>query len=315
MRENSVKLFYCLTSDDEVDLLVEHISQKFLETLVLIMRTSEDKGEQGAAVGIIANLPRDNDHITQQLITVGALEVVISFLRSDQKSGFLSKQLIGNAAKALCRFTVSRNVDYQKKATELGTIPLMIQLLGSGSALAKQYAAISLAQLSQNSVILSRRVEKRGRFLCCSMPVEDTCPVHLGVCSMEESFCLVAAGAVDSLVQLLGFKNLSVADASLQAVSTLIEGDMLHNGCKVISEVRGISAIIKLLSAPAPGLQEKALKILERVFSLEEFKKKYGSLAEMALVEITQQGTDTMKPLAARILAHLNILQYQTSFF
>ncbi|KAL7003646.1 hypothetical protein U1Q18_004795 [Sarracenia purpurea var. burkii] len=91
----------------------------------------------------------------------------------------------------------------------------------------------------------------------------------------------------------------------LEAFLTLIEGDQLQKGSKVVGEANAIAPMIKLLSSTSNSLQEKALKALQRSFQLVEFKQKYGAPAQLSLVEITQRGTSSMKSLAAKTLARL----------
>jgi hypothetical protein len=54
---------------------------------------------------------------------------------------------------------------------------------------------------------------------------------------------------------------------------------------------------------------------LERIFRLLDFKQKYGASAQMPLVDLTQLGNGSVKSMAARILAHLNVLHDQSSYF
>ncbi|XP_058104884.1 U-box domain-containing protein 44-like [Magnolia sinica] len=315
IRANAVKLFFCLTVDSDDGTLSEHVNQKCVETLLMIIKTSGDEEEKTAAMGIISNLPPDHTEITQFLLDAGALPIVIGFLTDGNHNGSSRNQLIENAAGVLCRFTVSSNPEWQRRAASAGIIPVLVHLLSSGTALTKRNAAISLAQLSDSSLGLSRRVEQRRGFLCCSPPPEPGCPVHLGMCTVESSFCLLEANAVEPLVRVLGELDVGASKAALRALSTLIEAERLQDGSKVISEAKGIAAIIKLLTSPSADLQEKALHVLERIFRLEEHKRKYGASAQMPLVDITQRGTSTMKPLAAKILAHLNVLHDQSSYF
>lgn len=315
IRASAVMLFFCLTIDGDDGTLAQHVDQKCSDTLLKIVETSHDKEERTAAMGIISNLPMDQTQITEWLLDAGALPIIVRFLTDGMQSGSSMNPLLENASGALRRFTVSTKHEWQKRAAEAGIILKLVQLLGSGTSSTKQHAAISLAQFSESSSSLSGPVEKRRGFLCCSAPSEPGCPVHLGVCSVEASFCLVEANAVQPLVRMLGDSDFGACKAALQALSTLIDGVKLQNGSKVLSEASGITAIIKLLSSPSVDLQEKALHILERVFRLLEYKQQYGSSAQMPLVDIAQRGSGTMKALAAQILAHLDMLHSQSSFF
>ncbi|KAF8412083.1 hypothetical protein HHK36_000037 [Tetracentron sinense] len=314
IRANTVKLFCCLTEDTDDGTLSEYVGQRCIETLLRISETSNDDEEIAASMGILSNLPKD-PQITQWVLDAGALPIIIRFLIDGSCNGSYKNQVIENAVGALCHFTDSTNQEWQRRAAEAGILPVLVQLLGSGTALAKRHSAISLAQLSESSSGLSRPVEKPGGFWCCSSPPETGCPVHLGICTVESSFCLLEADAVGPLVRVLGEPDLGACEASLDALLTLIDGERLQNGGKVLAEANAISLIIRLLGSPCSRLQEKSLNALERIFRLVEFKQKYGSSAQMPLVDITQRGNSSMKSLAARILAHLSVLHEQSSYF
>ncbi|KAK9093865.1 hypothetical protein Scep_025334 [Stephania cephalantha] len=311
VRANAVKLFYCLSEEGSDSILSEHVGQTCIETLLKVMTTSDDVEEITAAMGIISNLPVGQ--ITQWLFDGGVLPIIFKILKDG--NGLSRNQLIENAVGSLRRFTVPTNLEWQRNAARIGIIPVLLQLLSSGTALTKQHAAISLAQFSSSSTALSRPIDGRGRFWCCSASREIGCPVHRGICVVESSFCLVEANAVAPLVGVLTEPDLGAREASLLALLTLIDGEKLQSGCKVLDDANAIDAIIKLLGCSSISLQEKALEALERIFRIFELKHKYGSVAQMRLVDITQRGTSSMKSLAARILAHLDILHAQSSYF
>ncbi|KAJ4950723.1 hypothetical protein NE237_027555 [Protea cynaroides] len=315
VRANAVKLFCCLTVDGDDGMLLEHLDQRCVETLLRIIRTSNDNEEITAAIGIVANIPKDQTQITHWLLAAGAPTVIFRFLSDRNYTSSGRNHLIENATRALCRFNVTTNQEWQRRAAEAGIILVLVQVLNSGTALAKRYAAISLAQFSESSVKLSRPIKKHGGLWCWAPPPETACPVHMGICSVESSFCLLEAGAVQPLVRVLGEPDIGACEAALGALLTLIDGERLQNGTKALAEANAIAAIIRLLRSPSVQLQEKSLYALERIFRLVEFKQKYGTLAQMPLVDITQRGNNAIKSLAAKILAHLNVLHEQSSYF
>lgn len=314
VRAHAVKLFSCLAEDGDEAAILEHVGQKCIETLLRIIKSSHDEEEIASAMGIISNLP-ETSQITQWLLDAGALPVIFSYIHNGKQKDPNKNQLIENAVGVLCRFAAPTNLEWQKSAAETGIIPLLAQLLEVGTTLTKKRAAISLCRFSESSLGLSRSVPKRKGLWCFSAPPETICPVHGGICSTESSFCLVEADAVKPLVRILGEPDPGVCEASLDALLTLIEGERLQSGSKVLAEANAIPPIIKFLGSPSPSLQEKALHALERIFRLVEFKLKYGPLAQMPLVDLTQRGSGSVKALAARILAHLNVLHDQSSYF
>ncbi|KAM7467663.1 hypothetical protein LguiB_015225 [Lonicera macranthoides] len=314
VRASAVKLFCCLTEDGDHSTFLEHVGHKCINTLLRIIKTSNDGEESVASMRIISNLPKDS-HMTQWLLDAGALQVIFDNLTSGNTNASYKGELIENAVKALCHFTVPINQEWQKRVAETGFIPLLVELLLCGTSLTKQNVAISLKQLSESSMALSMPVKTGGLFSCCWAPPKTGCCVHHGICTPESSFCLLKANAVGPLTRVISEPDLGACEASLDALLTLIDGEQLQRGSKVLSEANAIGPIIKLLASSCAQLQEKALKALERLFRLVEFKQKYGQSAQMLLVDITQRGNTGMKSLAAKILAHLNVLHEQSSFF
>ncbi|EOY23638.1 hypothetical protein QUC31_008359 [Theobroma cacao] len=314
VRASAVKLFCCLTVDGDDTSFQEHVGQRCIDTLLRIIKTSSDEEETAAAMGIVSNLPKDIE-MTQWLLDSGALDIIFVSMTDRYRNASHKKQEIENAVRALCRFTLSTNKEWQKKVAETGIIPVLVQLLVSGTSLTKQNAAISLKQFSESSTSLSHPVKKTKAFLCCFAATETGCPVHQGICSVESSFCILEANAVEPLVRILGEGDLGACEASLDALLTLIDDERLQNGCKVLVKANAIPPIIKLLSSTSTILQEKTLRALERMFRLAEMKQAYATLAQMPLVDITQRGTGGMKSLAAKVLAQLNVLGEQSSYF
>ncbi|XWS32010.1 hypothetical protein CRYUN_Cryun23aG0124100 [Craigia yunnanensis] len=314
VRLNAVKLFCCLVNDGDEATILEHVHKKCLETLLRIIQSSNDEEEVASAVGIISNLP-ENAQITQWLVDAGAIPIIFHFLCNGMHNDSHRSQLVENAVGAICRFTAPSNLEWQKRAAEAGVIPILVHLLDSGTTLTKNHAATSLSRFSLSSLKLSRTIPKRKGCWCLSAPPETCCQVHGGICSIESSFCLVEADAVRPLVRVLEESNPGVCEASLDALLTLIEGERLQSGSKVLAQANAITPMIKFLSSPSLSLQEKALHALERIFRLPEFKQKYGPSAQMPLVDLTQRGNSSMKSLSARILAHLNVLHDQSSYF
>ncbi|XVF22323.1 hypothetical protein REPUB_Repub12eG0163200 [Reevesia pubescens] len=314
VRPNAVKLFCCLVNDGDEATILEHVHQKCLETLLRIILSSNDEEEVASAVGIISNLP-ENAQITQWLVDAGAIPIIFHFLHNVRDNDSNRSELVENAVGAICRFTAPINLEWQKRAAEAGVIPMLVYLLDSGTTLTKNHAATTLSRFSMSSLELSRPIPKRKGFWCLSAPPETGCPVHGGICSVKSSFCLVEADAVRPLVRVLEESDPGACEASLDALLTLIEGERLQNGSKVLAQANAITPMIKFLSSPSLSLQGKALRALERIFRLPEFKQKYGQAAQMPLVDLTQRGNSSMKSLSARILAHLNVLHDQSSYF
>lgn len=316
LRAYAVKLLCCLTEDADEDTVIEHITQTSVETLLKILKTSDNDEEIASTLGTIANLP-SSTQISEWLFESKNLSAIFGFLGDGRNSLPPQKQqLIEKSVGATCRLTIPTSIQLQKKVAEAGTIPLLVKLLQVGSSLTIRKASIALAQLSHNSPRLSRHISRRQGFLgCFSALPESGCPIHRGLCTVEYSFCLLQCDAIQPLVQALSNQDNGVCEAALDALLTLIDNERLQNGCKVLEKAEAMPAIISLISRPCVSLQEKVLNCLERIFRLVEYKQKYGHSAHMPLVDLTQRGNTRVKSLAAKILAQLNVLHYQSSYF
>ncbi|KAI4338004.1 hypothetical protein L6164_016360 [Bauhinia variegata] len=314
VRANAVKLLYCLTEDGDSSNFSSHVTEKCIKVLLTFIHMSDDPEETVAAMGTISRLPQDQQ-ITQWLLDSGALQTVLACLTDRHKHASHKRYVTENSAQALCRFTVSTNLECQKRVAQEGIIPVLVQLLISGTPLAKQSAAISLKQLSESSYILSRQIKNQGLFKCCFAGREIGCPAHLGTCTVESSFCIVEAKALEPLVRMLAEPDAGTCEASLDALLTLLNSERPQSGSKVLANANAIAPMIKLLGIPAARLQEKTLMALERIFQVDEIKAKYKSMATMPLVEITQSKDSRFRSLSAKVLGQLGVLDKQSSYF
>nr|GMC58187.1 U-box domain-containing protein 44-like [Ipomoea batatas] len=311
VRANAVKLFYCLTEDGDDGTFSKHVNDKCIGTLVGIMKTSDEEEEIAATLGIISNLPKESK-ISLHLHEAGALQAILDCLNNHASK---RTEIVENATAALCRFALPVHPEWQKEVAEAGAIPVLVNLLESGNSLTKKHVAILLKQFSERSSGLSTPVRQGWGIVCCFSSNLPKCPLHSGYCTIESSYCLLEANAPRPLAKVLEEPDAAASEASLDALLTLIEGEQLQNGCKVLAEAKAITPIIKMLSSDSSRLQEKALRASEKIFRVLELKQKYGSSAQMPLVEIAQKGSGDMKSLAGRVLAHLNLLPEQSSFF
>lgn len=324
VRIHALKLLKCLSSEGAGKDLADHLGPAYIKALVKLLVDSSGDEERMAAVGIISNLPISNTHMTDMLLQADALPAIVSLLLPSRgpKSGTraVRNALAEGAAGALLRFTAPENSNvtvFQQKTADLDAIPRLVQLLQTGTPLAKCRAATALGHFSMSSERLASkdRVPQSCFFWCKPSPVVG-CSIHGGSCSVKTTFCLVMANAVGPLVQALEEQEDGADYAALTALSTLLFDDsILENGVKVIAQAQGIRLIVRLLTVGSVGAKEKAVVMLEKIFRIEEYKVEFGSTAQMPLIDLTQKGSMATRPTAAKILAHLNILHNQSTYF
>ncbi|XP_047182072.1 U-box domain-containing protein 44-like [Vigna umbellata] len=313
VRSKVLHLLYTL-SKDLTDELTEHLDETHLLNIVNIVSTSTSDSERAAAVGILSNLPASNKKVTDILQRANLLPILISIMYTISGSNSsTTNSLAESIASVIIRFTNSSDKKLQLLSAEQGVIPLLVKLLSSGSPITKARAAVSLAQLSQNS--LSLRKSRKSRWLCVPPSVNAFCEVHDGFCFVNSTFCLVKADAVSPLIQLLEDTEREAVEAALHALSTLLQDEIWEGGVSCIAKLSGVQAIIKSLEVGDAKVQEKAIWMLERIFKVAEHRVKYGESAQVVLIDLAQKSDSRLKSTVAKVLAELELLQSQSSYF
>ncbi|XP_010938607.1 U-box domain-containing protein 44 [Elaeis guineensis] len=314
IRNFALKLLFNLSKDFAGE-LIEQLGETHLNILVNIISTSTSDSEKAAAVGILSSLPVNDKKATETLTRLNLLPVLISLLgvSISASSTPTRRWLLESIAGVMIRFTVPWDKKLQKVSAAHGVIPCLVKLLSSGSVIAKSRAATSLAQLSQNSLALCK--VKSSRWLCLPPPSERFCEVHKDNCIVKNTFCLVKAGALSPLVQILEGKEREADEAVLSALATLMHDELWENGSTALDKAAGIQALIRILGVGSLKSQEKAIWMLERIFRLPTYREQYGEAAQNMLIDLAQKGDPTLKPMIAKILAHLQLLLMQSSYF
>ncbi|CAJ1959033.1 unnamed protein product [Sphenostylis stenocarpa] len=313
VRTKVLHLLYTL-SKDLTDELTEHLDETYLFNIANIVSTSTSDSERAAAVGILSNLPASNKKVTDMLQRANLLPILISIMYTITGSNSSTTNTLAESiASVIIRFTNPSDKKLQLLSAEQGVIPLLVKLLSSGSSITKSRAAVSLAQLSQNSVSL--RKSRKSRWLCVPPSVNAYCEVHDGYCFVNSTFCLVKAGAVSTLIQLLEDTEREVVESALHALSTLLQDEIWEGGVNSIAKLSGVQAIIKSLEVGDAKVQEKAIWMLERIFKVAEYRVKYGESAQVVLIDLAQKSDSRLKSTVAKVLAELELLQSQSSYF
>ncbi|KAJ7949322.1 RING-type E3 ubiquitin transferase [Quillaja saponaria] len=304
----------CTLSKDLTEELMEHLGETRLCHIVNILSSTESENEKAAAVGILSNLPTSDKKVTDILKRASLLPLLISIMNpSTGSTEPTTCRLAEGVTGVLIRFTDSSDKKLQLLSAEHGVIPLLVKLVSSGPPVAKSRAATSLAQLSKNS--LSLRNSRKSRWFCVPPSVDAYCEVHDGYCFVNSTFCLVKAGAIPPLIQILEGKEREADEAALSALSTLLQDGMWENGSNCIAKMAGVPAIIKVLEVGNVKAQEKALWILERIFGIEEHRVQYGESAQVVLIDLAQKSGSRLQSTIAKLLAQLELLQAQSSYF
>ncbi|RCV29035.1 hypothetical protein SETIT_5G450900v2 [Setaria italica] len=310
----ALNLTFHLSKDPSQE-LAEQFRETHLDILVKIISSPTSRDEKAAAVGILSNLPLTDKKITEILTRANLLPILIILCEANITASRTPQRswLLEGIAGVFMRFTVTWDKKLQSLAVGCGVVPCLIKLLSEGSVDAKSKAATSLAQLSESTMTL--RKSKSPRWLCVPPSAESYCIVHSCQCTVKSTFCLVKAGAVNPLLRMLEGEEREADVAVLEALATLMQDEIWENGSRVIERASGIHALLRVAEAGDLSSQEKAIWMLERIFRLDDHRERYGEIAQALLIDLAQKGDPSLKPMIGKILAHLELLQTQSSYF
>ncbi|XP_041992482.1 U-box domain-containing protein 44-like isoform X2 [Salvia splendens] len=309
IRNGALNLIHSL-SESTQELTLE-LDQSHIHTIANIVLTTKSDCEKAAALGILANLPINENRATEILKQANILPFLASTTTTTSTPS--SVMLSESIASFLVRFTNPSDKRLQHYAAEHGIFPLLIKLLTSTSQCAKSKAALSLSQLSQNTTNMTK--SRKLKWLCLPPSSDSFCKVHDRYCTMKGTFCLIKAGAINPLVQILQGEERGADEAVLGCLSTLLRDEIWESGCRHLVEESVVHPIIRVAGCGSFKAQEKALWMLERIFRVESHRDEYGESAENVLIEVAQNGDPMLAPAVAKVLAQLQLLQPQSSYF
>ncbi|XP_019159510.1 PREDICTED: U-box domain-containing protein 44-like isoform X1 [Ipomoea nil] len=323
IRTGALRLI-CLLSENMQGELTEQMDETHICIIAnIVSSVSSSPDEKAVAIGILSNLPVSDKKATSMLVTANLLPALVSLMNSSPSlnpslnpspAASMATRLGESIAGVLIRFTVPSDKKLQHFAADQGAIPVLVKLLASSDSItAKSRAATCLTQLSQNS--LSLRKPRKPRWFCGPSSTDGFCELHDGYCSVKTTFCLVKAGAITPLVQILEGHDREADEAVLSCLSTLVQDETWEIGCKYLVKEKGVQCLVKVLELGSIKAQEKALWILERVFRIEAYRVEHGECAQPLLIDLAQTGDAILKPTVAKLLAQLELLQAQSSYF
>ncbi|KAF8112387.1 hypothetical protein N665_0064s0022 [Sinapis alba] len=326
LRLASIKLLHNLSpfmSEELADALRGTAGQ--LDSLVAIISEKIPiSEEQAAAAGLLAELPERDLALTREMLSVGAFEKIISKvigIRQGEIKGMRFERIfLEGLVRILSRITFAFNNETRAVTfcREYNVASLFIHLLQSnGQDTIQMVSAMALENLSLESVNLSHMPDLPppscgSIFSCMTKPpvVTGLCKIHQGVCSLRETFCLVEGEAVEKLVALLDHENDKVVEASLAALSSLLEDGLdVEKGVKILDDADGIRHVLNVLTENrTEKLTRRAVWLVERIFRIEAIAREVAEQPNVSasLVDAFQNGDFRTRQIAENALKHID---------
>lgn len=281
--------------------------------------------EQAAAVGLLGELPERDLGLTRQLLDEGAFELVFSRVVTIRQgttrgSRFVTPYLEG-LVKILARvtFVLADEPAATALCREHNLAALFIELLQSnGLDNVQMVSAMALENLSQETKNLTKLPELPAPGFCGSIfpcfgkqpVITGLCRLHRGTCSLKDTFCLLEGQAVVKLVAHLDHRNEKVVEASLAALSTLLDdGVVIEQGVMILLEEDAIKPILDVLHEKrTENLSRRAVWMVERLLRTDDIALQVTGDPNVstALVDVFQHGDYQTRQIAERALKHVD---------
>ncbi|GAA0156384.1 ubiquitin-protein ligase [Lithospermum erythrorhizon] len=289
--------------------------------------------EQASAIGLLADLPERDRALTRQMLDEGVFQLLIyqiMKIRQRETKGirFVTPYLEG-LVKVLSRITfLADEPDAVTLCRGNNVASLFIELLQTNGLDNVQMASAgALENLSQASINFTKLPERQAPglrisiFSCFSNPLVITglCRVHRGACSLKETFCLLEGQAVEKLVALLDHTNEKVVEASLAALSTILDDTVdTEQGIQVLLEAEAIKPILDILREKrTEDLRRRSVWVVERILRNTGIAYDVSSDPNVstALVDAFQHGDYRTRQIAERALQHVDRIPQFSSIF
>lgn len=317
--------------------LAEAFRGNFSQLSSLIRVIADNNGiseEQAPAAGLVADLPLQDSVLTRRLVEDGAFTTIISKVimirQGESRGGRFVNPFLEGLVRIVSRITfiLEDDPDIIAVAREYNLTALFSDLLQmNGLDTVQIVSATALGNLSGQSKHLTKILPPPNAGLCFSIfpclsqkSVETgVCRVHHGICSSRESFCLLEGKVVEKLVACLDHNNEKVVEASLTALSTLLDdGVDIDQGVMVLCDAEGVKPILDVLCENrTEALRQRAVWAVERILRTDEIAYEISGNQNVstALVEAFRHGDFRTRQIAERALKHVDKLPNFSGIF
>lgn len=287
------------------------LSKEVLRLFITLLDQPVPLEEKEAILGILASLSKSEAMRGQMLHEQSVLPGLVKCLEKP-----CSGKMKENAAVALSKLLEYTPVPLKLSLARLGMISLLMDLLSSGSERSKQHASVALGILSKSTPELTERQSFfKSLMAALGMRKYRICRVHAGKCSAKGTLCVIEAGAVPPLINLVK-EGGSSSEEALEALFTLVVHDKE-------TETRAIDYLVKHDVIPPiinmvgknPGSTEKAVTMLEKIFRFRRHREqRYVASAKSSLLVTMTSGTSGARRAAATALMHLDIMPKNSTY-
>ncbi|KAG0457883.1 hypothetical protein HPP92_023040 [Vanilla planifolia] len=302
VRMYALKVLYRIARQHSTDIPLPTFPTKesIVSSFVAILTDGNRKIEAiSAAAGIIGHLPTGDQSIDEILQTSNVLKALEDLMSYENRSNELQENALG----ALLRCTKHSKLEFLIQVSKL--LPTLVQLLSTGSPLAKKCTALILDNLAQSQASSSSSFQRLSLHRKAWMKRGAACSVHGSGCA-QRLVCLVTAKAVQPLVDMVGIMDSGASEAAFSVLDTLFGTDCDSNATSAaILESRGAWQILDVLERGALPVRFRALDLLGKIYNHPSFPSDKLKRFEGVLFSLQNSSEAELKSKAKVLLIEL----------
>ncbi|GLJ55655.1 hypothetical protein SUGI_1195280 [Cryptomeria japonica] len=297
LQHQAIQLVFCMCRKNPSTIsFVEH-DDECLKVLLHGIKNEVFEGSvQAAATGILSYIRLSENDLNKLMATENLLPALVKIVCGENREGQ------ANALGFLVRLTDSFDIQTQRLLIQLCPILCLKQVLRSGTAEAKILSCKFLENISKSTAKLNRETHRWSFNL--SRKTSVTCKLHKGRCSSKD--CIVEAGVVPDIVEMLKDQNPEVALAGLKALYLLIvEESMPEHGVQILDKCKAIDNLFPLIQSNSHACSEKCIDLFELILRHSGMKNMYGKMVKMSLTALCTSRVSSLQQKAVRLFRQL----------
>eukprot|EP00250_Pteridium_aquilinum_P006272 c16224_g1_i1 orf=272-3358(-) len=198
-----------------------------------------------------------------------------------------------------------------------GLISSMIEILNSSASTdrAKYFVISTLLHFSKCTPRLTEPQSFLKQLLAwLGMKKFRICEVHTGKCSIKGTLCIVEAGAVPLLMNVIKEGAPQSAEQAVEVLNTLVTKENRSRGVDLLVR-NGVIASLVSIVGKSNDATEKAAKLMEIIFQIKRYRdERFSKAATASLATILGTGTADARKAASVALMHLKKLTRGTDY-
>lgn len=282
---------------------------KFLIGLMERSTTAEDKE---VLLGLLAGLSKIEEMKPKMVSESQFLVVSLGYLKSQHEHKMQEAAAV--IFSQLCDPALTEQSMLVFLARQ-GLVSTLVEILSSNASTerAKYYAVTTLCHFSSRTPNLTERQSFLKQLLMwLGVKRFKICEVHSGKCSVKGTFCIVEAGAVPLLINVIKEGGSQSAEQAVDVLDTLLENR--NRGADFLVKNGIIPALVSIVGKSTLST-EKAAKLMEIIFRTKRYRdERYSKAATTSLATILSTGTAEARRAASLALMHLKKVPRGTSY-